>query len=283
MVRFDIVHVAEVASVSDFVASVLDVRRDAGERELWYRGHSDAGFRLIPSIARPQSFAGRVATLTSRQEARLLHRFRRRACTHVGEAMTAGQAIFLARHHGLPTRLLDWTAHALFALHFACTRDAGSGGRDAAVWAMLRREDSHDVDAFDLKEVRDEAGLFGLHFRRRDKSEPPPHPSDTHAVKIVHPLHDSSRLSAQEAAFTLHADPWTDLEELAGREFSETNLDVERLLRWIVPRQQKLRITRELYGLGISHHLVYPDLDGIARSLLHAELLRAEEEPEGPA
>jgi len=169
MVRLQIERVAEVASVSDFVASLSRVRRAAGERQLWYRGHCDAGFRLIPSIARPQAFAG------------------------------------------------------------------------------------------------------------RNKSEPPPHASDAHAVKIVRPLHDSSRVLAQDGAFTLHADPWRDLESLVAADFSDTNLDVERLVCWRVPRADKLRITRELAGLGITHHLVYPDLDGIALSLLHAEVLAATE------
>ena len=62
------------------------------------------------------------------------------------------------------------------------------------------------VDAFDLTELKDESSLFTYHFRTRDKAEPPVHSSDRHAVKIIYPLYDSSRLLAQDGALTLHAD-----------------------------------------------------------------------------
>src|SRR5690242_724350 len=104
--------------------------------KLWFRGHSREDFRLVPSIGRPAKYGGRAMVYTQHSERELLHRFRRRAFAHDDRVGTAGYALFLARHHGLPTRLLDWTANVLFALYFACMQD---GEFDGHVWAFKQR------------------------------------------------------------------------------------------------------------------------------------------------
>ena len=255
-VSFDLRVREPVQTVDALVRDVGAVREASDQHKLWYRGHSWASFKLVPSIGRKAQYGGREKVFGREEEEQLLHRFRRRAYPHDPGVINAGYAIFLARHHGLPTRLLDWTANVLFALYFSCV---GHTQHDGQLWAFRQRGYSTVQDAFELTKLGKESDLFGVVGERR--------------VKIVHPVFNSARLVAQDGGFTLHSDPWTPLENLAGVPFESSDLDVEHLYGWRIPNESKAALLRELSGLGVNHRSVFPDLDGIARSLWETEVL----------
>lgn len=257
-ISFGISERKPIESVSQFVQDAKSVREmgegEAVKHKLWFRGHSRSEFELVPTIGRPHPYGGRIGRFDRSAERELLHRFRRRAFPNDQRVEHAGYALFLARHHGLPTRVLDWTANVLYALYFACME---SGDHDGIVWAFRQRSYLGVLDAFELV-GRDDDTLFA---------------SEPISVRIVHPVFNSTRLVAQEGGFTLHSDPWTSLEQLAGRPFSEGCLDIQQLYRWPVSCRAKSTLLRELSGLGVSHRSAFPDLDGIARSLWETEVI----------
>jgi FRG domain len=257
-VKFTIEKCGDIASVEQLLSAIFEKSKEKQGHKFWYRGLSDCCYKLIPSVGREQRYAGRWLTLTRDQEKSLLHRFRRRAYPYVGRTMTAGEAIFLARHHGLPTRLLDWTANALFALSFAC---AGDHTRTGRVWAMRRRQgaDDQDLNAFQLANYNDEEDLF--------KSVEPC------SIRIIYPFYNSPRLLAQDGAFTIHSPPQTPLEDCQAMFFEKENLDIEKLYRWNVPAEKKTSIVEQLSELGVTQRSMFPDLDGVARSLWETEVL----------
>ena len=253
-VSFDFTDRGLIETVHAFVREVSAFRKETDKHKLWFRGHSKSDYKLVPTIGRLACYGGLAKTFNLTTERELLHRFRRRAFPYDGRVKQAGYALFLARHHGLPTRVLDWTANVLYALYFACMEHVDHDGN---VWAFRQRGYAHVLDAFDLVD-HDEAQLLS---------------SKPSRVKIVHPVFNSARLIAQEGGFTLHSDPWRPLEDLVGVRFGKRSLDIEDLHRWLIPKTAKPTLLRELSGLGVSHRNVFPEFDGIARSLWETEVL----------
>jgi hypothetical protein len=257
-----------VESVQDFVKRISEIK-SVHTPVTWYRGHSDQTYRLVPTIGRSLKYNRKKLTCSLEQERLLLHRFRRRVYPLVGRIMNEWEAMFLARHYELPTRILDWTRLPLVGLYFACSKNQD---RDADVWAMVRFDDGeHDLDV--LRVAMDEGKTSPLTF-----FEPRSNANDVRgrtddAVKIIHPVYNSPRIVSQDGVFTLHSDPSRPLDDYAGALFDDDRLDVSHLLRIRIPYQAKPAIIIDLDTLGINRRTIFPDLDGIARHLWEVETM----------
>lgn len=251
-----------INSLIEFLDDLFALRKEQNNQKLWYRGHEDADYKLLPTIGRLNTYAGRMARFNYQQEHGLLHRFRRRTYLESGRLLKAGEALFVARHHGLPTRLLDWTADALFGLYFACSKKHGVSGK---LWAMKRFNDIDPLDALKVAECIDEKTLFDTLSALTQTS--------VNRVKLIEPLYNSARIRAQDGAFTIQNEADRPLDNYCGEQFEMANLDIEALYQWDIPHNSKRRILEELSGLGITDRIVFPDLDGIAKSLWETEVL----------
>jgi hypothetical protein len=269
-VRFSATDLGAISSVVQYVGCCLELTGDDRRRKFVYRGQPCGSDPLVPTIGRMWDYSGASRRFTRDDEIKLLQRFRRRVFPLLGK-LAPLEALFVARHYGLPTRLLDWTANALYALYFAC---ASRTEVDGAIWILRQRDDldRFSLDPFELAAIDTEEKLMQPHARRGRR----PSKLSPDQVKIIFPIFNSARIVAQDGIFTLHANPQKPLEHYSGVAFPAGEMDIEALYSMRLAADRKPALVRELASLGITHRTVFPDLDGIVRSLWETEVLSAE-------
>ena len=137
-----------------------------------YRGVADSSFPLLPKVGRLE-FRSQYSL---KSEQLLLRTFKQRAVRHVSPQPTSDlEWLSLGQHHGLPTRLLDWTYSPLVALYF------GIRDHPAAEAAVYFRHMPRGDNAFD--------------------------PFSITTPQKYYPPHISPRIPAQHALFTVEPDP----------------------------------------------------------------------------
>lgn len=184
-----------------------------------FRGVSDATYQLLPKVGR-----GRFAkTYSVKSEKHLLRLFKQRAAAFLSHQPEDDlEWLALGQHHGLPTRLLDWTVNPLVALFFALE---GEGDQDGAVYTT--------------------------HFKR---SRPGFDPFKLTAPRKYYPPHTSPRIPAQEALFTVQAEP-------------RRPMDKPLLHKLIVPGSSRIDLLHRLDQLGFNRERLFPGLDGACSQL----------------
>jgi FRG domain-containing protein len=225
-----------------------------------YRGSGDAGWPMLTSLDRlggvhpPHTKAG--------LEEHILRNFIRYSRPHLQQPpANEWELLVTAQHHGLPTRLLDWSYSPLVALHFATRRHAGDC--DHAVWRLdWQRVHRH----FGFPElallIEDLEGLFQdgrrftpwMLFSGAFDQRP--------FACLLEPPSLDARIVTQSAAFTLCSDKGQPFE----RFLAQLGLG-DALTKFVVPREAAARLRDQLDLVGIDERRLFPDLDGLAAQL----------------
>ena len=219
-----------------------------------FRGRNDAGEDLRTSLLR---LGGDVRSL----EGVLLRAFRRYAQREAVPFDSIWNWLALAQHHGLPTRLLDWTYSPYVALHFA-VGDWRLFDVDGVVW-MVDYCAAHSLAPDPLRDelASEGANVFTSEMLDRvagDVGALADLQGDEPFVLFLEPPSLDDRIVNQYALFALMSDPTATLDE-----WLERHSELAR--RVVIPAELKWEVRDKLDQANITERVLFPGLDGLAR------------------
>lgn len=220
-----------------------------------FRGLSDKSYELKNSFLRNCGYQPEL-------EYHLLRNFRKYSQTIDSQAnVTFWRSLVLAQHHGLPTRLIDWTYSPFIAMHFA-TANTEKYDLDGVIWKVdfvkanqlvpapfnnLLKEEK--CNAFTLEMLEKIVSLtdFDQLFRERQ-------------VIFFEPPSLDERIINQFALFSVMTNPTLIMDDwlVEHPDFYQ---------RIIIPKELKLEIRDKLDQANITERVLFPGLDGLAKWL----------------
>lgn len=214
----------------------------------WFRGQSDVEWGLVPSIARIR-FPEKNGQLSLRSwkevEDFLIEEFTKKAAPFMDfTPENKWELLVHAQHHGLPTRLLDWTTNPLKALFFA-VEDSSKDRYDGVVYPCMIFYHWSDLTATE-------------NFKEKE-------------LNCFETSHLNSRIMAQEGCFSAHPlpeafDEFKTIDELHEENTSQLLVDDGI----VIPGRKKSEVRKELRHLGITHQALFPDIEGVTKSILRS-------------
>ena len=237
----------------------------------FYRGMPDANYRLTTSLRL------NCKHLHKELETAVLKNFNKYACiadptlsTSVWKQMMIGQ------HHGLPTRLMDWTYSPLIALHFACTENNFDklDKRDCVVWRIdmkganknlprryreaLKRERTFVFSVDSLTSIVDSIEQYDIDM-------------GAEAFVNIEPPSVDQRIINQYSFFSIIPSGINDIEDFLDKH-------TEHTMRYIIKKEIRWAVRDMLDQFNISERIMYPGLDGLSRSLARHYFVRTDPE-----
>ena len=227
---------AKINKLSDLI-KILENLEDPGN--YLFRGQRKASWPLLPKIAR---IMGGDCSLEEEKE--IFKTFIKNS-----HPLTSTQPenslswMAVAQHHGLPTRLLDWSLNPLVALWYS-VNERPPDMDDGVLWVYEPPRDTL-VNLLDTSK------------------EPDPFVIDR--VYVYYPQHEDLRIRAQSGVFTIHC---RKMKNQQFDPFEESNIYEETLTKFLIPTDSFEGIRKSLRHCGVHAASLMPDLDGLATYIL---------------
>lgn len=269
--KVDIHFISSISGFNNFIADT-----NGGRTHLFYRGHANANYILLPSVMRTNHLEC--------NESGMYHELLINCPNDFEKCHTHLEKLVEMQHYGLPTRLLDITRNPLVALYFACESQYDAYGEIVLISAnegeikypqsdtisilasipvfsydmqrqfcMWAEDGSVDDKKFNnlakrlIHEVRLEKPAFESEIKKDDVLK----------NYIVYALKNNSRIVKQDGAFII-----------CGLRNSRYSLDEfryrEKGKKVIVLVTQKQKILQKLDAFSINRATLFPEIDFVS-------------------
>jgi FRG domain len=247
-----------ISSLPEFCQATCELGMTSVRRRLWFRGVNNVGYPLVPRLYRSDSEVADLLAL----EQEMLAEFRSRSRPLLTSEMASDwEYLFVMQHYGVPTRLLDWSENALFALYFALSAAEEKGyPTDAAVWildpavwnsevvpGMKPPGNPVCVDDAVLSDYEPGRELDGMAER----------------AAAMWGLYNNPRIAAQRGVFSVLGRDKRSIQDV----FEDGDFPDTTLCRLRLPQDALGEMNEQLRLLGFRESMIYPDLGGLATEI----------------
>jgi hypothetical protein len=201
-------------SISDFFNKVDEIKKiisDEGCDFPLFRGHANGSWNLIPTLLRiimEKAKSNSYYKEPFHLEAPFFHDFVSLAGNNI-KSRSSWEILFLMRHYGVPTRLLDWTENLFAALYFALV-DTIEQPKNPCVWILnpfKLNGLTSELEPFVINpefEFKDGQDYFEMFCKTSYIGKTPPNTFIPKLPIALYPSRQNERLIAQSGLFTMH-------------------------------------------------------------------------------
>jgi hypothetical protein len=237
-----------IRDISDLI-EVVKLLNQKFYGQIWWRGQGDISWKLAASVFRQNR--------STNYEYNIISRFIAKAPSRMTNTPGQGEYfnwLLLMQHHGLPTRLLDWTESPLFACFFAVEDDEKTKDTDAAIFALspykLNLSQTSGYEGLLLPTYESVLATYKNAFN--------PDIPDSQNIFAVFPNETTIRAMVQLSCFTIHG---------SGLIIDQLEERGEFLRKFRIPKENKKCLQEQIKHLGVRKSNLFPDLDHLSSEL----------------
>lgn len=235
----------EIQNLSEFVSYI---EKNCLEEHILFRGQSK-DWKLRPKIARINLYSKNIRKV----ENEMIDEFKRQSVPYLTyKPIDDWDWLAIAQHHGMATRLLDWTKNAIAALWFT-VKNPGFKNENGVVWVFR-------APKRDILKLTSEKYMCG--------------PFEGKRTSIFKPRHLTKSIVAQSGWFTVHK----LMENNTFISLGNNKNYKKRLTKLIIKSNDFCDIRYHLDRLGINEASMFPEINGLCK---YIEWLHCTSEDEG--
>ena len=194
-----------------------------------FRGQANTDWVLLPAAGRKEFY------LPDNRDLYRFNNWEEQAIAYGYQSTSLLEGLAIAQHHGLATRLLDWSQNPLVSSFFAVS---SLSKVDGAIY-ILEALDLYAEHEIKIEQVKANNGVY-----------------------CYIPRAISPRVINQKGMFTVHCSANQEIKITKSR-FNETTYNLTKI---IIPKELKSEILNMLDDYGIDDSTLFPDLDGLSRN-----------------